>query len=306
MHLDTGALALGALPADERPAVEEHIATCESCRDELAGFRETVVRLAAVSAAAPPASLRRAVLAGVAVTAQLPPVDRSAGAPSEPPVIGRHRQPDEPAPAAGLPAAEPSAEPPAVTPDAEPAPPVPRPAGPFQVDPSRPDRPAGDPIPDNVRPLRPWYRRPAGWIAAAAAVVIVGGGLVAINQFRGPQQVAQTPEQCVATAADRTQLAPQSGQGTVLYAPSCAAVTVDVSGLPALPADRTYQLWALSEQQSVAPRSLGVLPDAASGQPQTVTQPTQPGENALAITAEPSGGSVAPTFPIVWMTELAS
>ena len=45
---------------------------------------------------------------------------------------------------------------------------------------------------------------------------------------------------------------------------------------------------------------------AATGQPQTVTQPTQPGENAVAITAEPAGGSAAPTFPIVWMTELTS
>ena len=76
MHLDTGALALGALPADERPAIEAHMDTCESCREELAGFRETVVRLAAVSAQAPPASLRRAVLAAIAVTPQLPPVDR--------------------------------------------------------------------------------------------------------------------------------------------------------------------------------------------------------------------------------------
>jgi anti-sigma-K factor RskA len=155
--------------------------------------------------------------------------------------------------------------------------------------------------------LRPWYRRPAGWIAAAAAaVILVGGGLVAVNQFRGQQQVAQTPEQCVAAAADRTELAPESGAGAVFYAPSCAAVTVDVSGLPALPDDRTYQLWALSEQETVAPRSLGVLPQAADGQSQTVTQPTQPGEVAVAVTAEPAGGSASPTFPIVWRTDLAS
>ena len=135
---------------------------------------------------------------------------------------------------------------------------------------------------------------------------ILGGGLVAINQFRGQQQVAQTPEQCVATATDRTQLTPESGPGTVFYAPSCAAVTVDVTGLPALPADRTYQLWALSEQPTTTPRSLGVLPEAAAGQSQTVTQPTQPGENAVAITAEPAGGSASPTLPIVWMTDLTS
>ena len=286
MHLDTGALALGALPADELRAIQEHIDDCDSCREELAGFRETVVRLASVAVEAPPASLRRSVLAAVAVTPQLPPVDRSAGTAADP-VLGRHRETDEPAPVE-------SAEPAGSRDDAA--------GGPADAAPNS----ASDPVPDNVRPLRPWYRRPAAWIAAAAAAVIVGGGLVAIDQFQGQEQVAQSPEQCVATATDRTQLSPESGPGTVFYAPSCAAVTVDVNGLPALPADRTYQLWALSEQSTTAPRSLGTLPVAATGQPQTVTQPTQPGENAVAITAEPAGGSAAPTFPIVWMTELTS
>jgi len=287
MHLDTGALALGALPADELPAIEDHIGTCDSCREELAGFRETVIRLAAVAAEAPPASLRQAVMAAIAVTPQLPPVDRSSGTTPQT-VVGRHRDPDPP------PAPEPG--------DPGPSHDDVRTAAETAPDHAVPDHA----VPDNVRTLRPWYRRPASWIAAAAAVVILGGGLVAINQFRGQQQVAQTPEQCVATAADRTRLTPESGPGTVFYAPSCAAVTVDVTGLPALPADHTYQLWALSGQPSTAPRSLGVLPDAASGQPQTVTQPTQPGENAVAITAEPAGGSASPTLPIVWMTDLTS
>jgi len=263
MHLDAGALALGALPPAELAAVEEHIGSCESCRTELAGFRETVVLLAAVSAETPPASLRRSVLAAIAVTPQQPPTDRPApivvtGAP----VAGRHRAPED--------------------------------AAPIEAP------------PDNVRHLRPWYRRPAAWIAAAVAAVVIGGGVVAVNQFRGQQQVAQTPEQCVAGAADRTEFAPASGQGAVTYAPSCAAVTVDVSGLPSLPDDRTYQLWALSDQPDVPPRSLGLLPQAADGGSQVVTQPTQPGEVAVAITAEPGQGSATPTPPIVWMTELTT
>jgi anti-sigma-K factor RskA len=276
MHLDAGALALGALPADELPAVEEHIDTCDSCREELAGFRETVVRLAAVAAEAPPASLRRSVLAAIAVTPQLPPIDRS-GASTEP-LVGRHREADEPPPT-------------------EPGEPAPSRDGDADV--------PGGAVPDNVRPLRPWYRRPASWIAAAAAaVVLVGGGLVAVNQFRGQQQVAQTPEQCVAAAADRTVQTPEDGHGQVIYAPSCGAVTVDVTGLPALGDDRTYQLWALSDRQQTAPRSMTLLPQAAQGQQQVVTEPTQPGEVQVAITAEPPGGSAAPTTPIVWMASL--
>ena len=106
-------------------------------------------------------------------------------------------------------------------------------------------------------------------------------------------------------ASDRSELTPANGQGVVTYAPSCGAVTVDVAGLPALPDDRTYQLWALSDQAEVAPRSLGLLPQAAAGQSQVVTQTTRPGEVAVAVTAEPGQGSASPTMPIVWMTELA-
>ena len=265
LHLDTGALALGALPGDELAAVEAHLATCESCRTELAGFRETVALLAAVSAETPPASLRRSVLAAIAVTPQLPPADRPEASPvTGEPVVGRHRVSAD------------SAGPPVET------------------------------VPDNVRPLRPWYRRPAGWIAAAVAAVVIGGGVVVVNQFRNQQQEAQTPAQCVAAAADRVELTPDDGQGAVTYAASCAALTVDVSGLPALPDDRTYQLWALSDQPDVQPRSLGLLPQAADGQQQVVTEPTQPGEVAVAVTAEPGGGSVGPTSQIVWKTDLTS
>lgn len=284
MHLDTGALALGALPPDELPAAAAHVEGCDTCREELAGFRETVVRLAAVAAQAPPASLRRSVLAAVAVTPQLPPIGGSAGG------AGRADRPAAPSrPGPGTPAPEPGA--PATGSE---------PAGPSPA-----ARPSAD-RPDNVRSLRPWYRRPAAWLAAAAAVVVLGGGLVALDRSRGPEQVAQTPQQCVAAAADRTRLTPANGQGAVDYAPSCAAVTVDVSGLPALPDDRTYQLWALSGEPSTAPRSLGLLPAAATGAPQTVTEPTRPGEVAVAITAEPAGGSATPTLPIVWTTELTS
>ena len=93
LHLDTGAMALGALPDDESEAVQAHLVTCESCSAELAGFRETVAMLAAVSAEVPPTSLRRAVMARIAVTPQLPPL-------MVPPVLQPERPADLTAPAA--------------------------------------------------------------------------------------------------------------------------------------------------------------------------------------------------------------
>lgn len=150
-----------------------------------------------------------------------------------------------------------------------------------------------------------WYRRPGALLAAAVAVLVLGGGAIfAVNQVGQHDQVAQTPEQCVAGAADQRQITPAQGSaGTVKYAPSCGAALLEVAGLPALPADRTYQLWALAGQQ---PRSLGVLPDAAAGKPQIVGAKTQSGETVVAVTAEPVGGSPQPTLPILWRATLQS
>ena len=255
LHVDMGALALGALPDEEALEAEQHVATCDSCTAELAGFRETVVLLGSVAAEAPPASLRRSVMAAIRVTPQLPPLV----APS--PVI-TSTGPAHAAPADDVPS-----------------------------------------TPSNVVPLRPWYRRPQALIAAAVAALVIGGGtVVAVNQLGGTgQQVAQTPEECVAQATDKQQLIPDTGSGTATYAASCNAVTLDVTGLPDLPSDQTYQLWALAGQ---TPRSLGLLDQASQGEPQLVTKTTNPGESVVAITAEPATGSPAPTGDIIWKKTL--
>ena len=176
-------------------------------------------------------------------------------------------------------------------------PPVAEPTGPVPSE-------SPQDLPDNVVPIRRWFRRPGALIAAAIAAVVIGGGaVVAINQAGGPgTQVAQTPEECIAQAPDKVEVAPAAGgQGTVSYAASCSAVMLDVTGLPDLPDNQTYQLWALKGDQA---RSLDVLPDASAGQPQLVTKSTEPGENAVAITVEPAGGSKTPTLPIVWQASL--
>ena len=257
LHLDTGAIALDAVPGDEVAEARSHIDTCEACSAELVGFLETAALLGAAVAETPPPSLRRSVMERIAVTAQLPPLTAPA----------RHAAPE-----------------------------------------STPVAPVSDGTSDaeNVVQLRrPWYRRASPLIAAAVAAVVIGGGAVVVvnNMQDQGQQTAQTLEQCVATASDKKVLIPDAGQGAVTFAPSCGAATLDVSGLPDLPDDQTYQLWALAGE-TVAPRSLGLLPDASAGNPQLITAETEPGENTVAITAEPAGGSSGPTLPILWMTKL--
>lgn len=96
VHLDTGARALGALPADEAAAFDAHLAGCQACADEYAEFLQTVALLASAAAQTPPPGLRDAVMRAVAVTPQLPPMpafgaqDAADGSGAIP--LGRHRR----------------------------------------------------------------------------------------------------------------------------------------------------------------------------------------------------------------------
>ncbi len=66
IHELTAGYALDALDADERAAYEAHLATCESCQQELASFWETTSALAvAASGPAPSPSLRERILSDV-------------------------------------------------------------------------------------------------------------------------------------------------------------------------------------------------------------------------------------------------
>src|SRR5207249_11713756 len=73
MHDLTAAYALDALDASEAREYEEHLATCERCRDELAHLSGAAGALAfAVESPAPPAELRSRIL--VAARAERPNV----------------------------------------------------------------------------------------------------------------------------------------------------------------------------------------------------------------------------------------
>lgn len=78
IHLLAGAYALDALPLDERAVYERHLASCEVCEAEVAGYAETAARLGVAAATIPPEDLRRRVLAAAASTRQLSPAERRA------------------------------------------------------------------------------------------------------------------------------------------------------------------------------------------------------------------------------------
>lgn len=81
LHDDAAAYALDALDAPELERFEEHLATCESCRQEVAELQDVVSGLVtAEPAPLPPPSLRASVLGAISGVEQLPPLEEPAAA----------------------------------------------------------------------------------------------------------------------------------------------------------------------------------------------------------------------------------
>jgi anti-sigma-K factor RskA len=139
----------------------------------------------------------------------------------------------------------------------------------------------------------------APWLALAASLALVAAGaLTYAIHLRGVVAESQRAA-AVLTAPDvaRVDLAGQPA------APDASArafwsrsrgVVFTGSHLPALPAGRVYQLWAVGPQ---APTSLGLLrPDTDGGVRRVYeTPPDLPKPVAFAVTIEPDGGVPAPT-----------
>ncbi|GAA4360988.1 hypothetical protein GCM10023185_27790 [Hymenobacter saemangeumensis] len=126
------------------------------------------------------------------------------------------------------------------------------------------------------------------WAATQASYQQQQGELRAIRE---QNQILRSDEfRAVALAG--TPAAP-TAKARVLYNPATRKVYVDVKNLPALPAGKQYQLWALDKGKpvdagmlaatTVAGDSLQQMKDIASAQ-------------AFAMTVEPEGGSVNPTL----------
>jgi anti-sigma-K factor RskA len=139
-------------------------------------------------------------------------------------------------------------------------------------------------------------------VAAAAVAVVLGIGLVrADNRVSGLQAAAAAHQGSTVAAALQTPGHRLVALDTTAHAQLAAFVVVPdgrgylvSSKLPRLRADQTYQLWGIVDSRPV---SLGLLGGAPSQAVFTMAGANRP--SRLSITAEPSGGSVTPTGPIV-------
>ena len=111
------------------------------------------------------------------------------------------------------------------------------------------------------------------------------------DDLRQENQVLRSDEfRTVALAGTKT--AP-AARAKVLYNPTTRKVYVDVRSLPALPAGKQYQLWALDNGKPV---DAGVLLAATATGEGIQQMKDISSAQAFAMTVEPVGGSVNPTL----------
>lgn len=79
LHELSGSYAVHALTGTELSEFEAHLHDCAQCREEVRSFREALTELDGVIEVAPPPAVRSNVLAAIAGTAQLPPIEAADG-----------------------------------------------------------------------------------------------------------------------------------------------------------------------------------------------------------------------------------
>jgi anti-sigma-K factor RskA len=138
-------------------------------------------------------------------------------------------------------------------------------------------------------------------VAAAAVAVVLGIGLVRadnnVTNLQATQGGSSSAVRAALAAPGHEVVTLDSSthahRAKVVVLPSGQGYLVS-STLPHLHDGRTYQLWAIEGNQPVSLGLLGAAPGQAAF---TMAGSTHPSH--LSITAEPAGGSMFPTGPIV-------
>ncbi|UJW29838.1 anti-sigma factor [Saccharothrix sp. AJ9571] len=143
--------------------------------------------------------------------------------------------------------------------------------------------------------------------AAAAAVVALAVGIEVGGQEvprAGVARPAVDPAGAVLTASDAATVRDPDDEGgtTVVLSRSLGKAVVLPANLPPLEAGRVYQVWLIG---SAGPHSAGVLHAGAQQRLRPIVTGLPPGTDRVGITAEPAGGSPAPTTPAVTMIALS-
>jgi hypothetical protein len=265
IHGAVGSYVVNALDRDEREEFEAHLAVCPTCTREVQEFCETAAELSLLaSATPPPAALRSSILSAISEVRPLPP------------------ELLPPEPSAEIAAAQPS--PPAAE-----------------------TVPAERPIDELA--LRRQQRRTrilsvlvAAVVAAALALGGVVYGLVQARQSQVAQQAAETELLTAPDVKTYTATMKDGGQVSFVVSRSLNRAMFVGKGLPAVGADRTYQLWTLEGQRPIPDNTV-----PGGGDRKEFFRETLGGVTGLAVSVEAAGGAQQPNpSTIQVITELAA
>lgn len=227
--LFAGGAALHALDENESATFDEHLRGCATCQAELRGFTETAALLGAASAEAPPASMRAAVMAGIAVTRQLPPelpAEAQAGTEAtEPRAIG---------------VSDPVAEP-----------------------------PLAEVVEISTRRRFGSRLLLAAAVAVVAALVAVGAVFIFNRNTNNDAEQLKQCVQTAADQHQAAAAADSVGISRVTVSASCGGAVVQLSDIPAAPSGHTYQMWVLAgtvprSVGTMLPDSNGDMPEVVA------------------------------------------
>ena len=261
--------ALHALPPDEQADFEAHLDGCADCRDEVASFEATAVRLAALADEAPPADVRANVMAMISDVRQDPPpvaddARDSAGDDAREAGGDRPRDPATTLPQVPPPAAQSASSPPAT-----------RTSGITTL--------AGR----------------LGLGLAAGLLVIAGAlGLWAADLNSQVQEREDQAQQVAAVlAADGARTIQVEGT-TLVVAPGQDRAVLASSTLTTPGASEVLQVWVIGAD---GPVSAGLIEDPTT--PKLLEVPVPQGV-LVGVTVEPAGGSEQPTSDPIWAAEV--
>jgi anti-sigma-K factor RskA len=285
VHSAVGSYVVNALDGAELDEFEAHLATCDTCSREIRGFSEATAELPLLVASSPPPSLRSSILAAIKEVQLLPPETLPAEEPApgaEPPRrTGAPRralieedqvlpeEPEEEETGAELPAVDVRTEPPAVRPVDE----------------------------LELRRARRRNRILAALVAAAMVVAVALGGWVYTLVKDRQSQVAEAARESQLYSAADVKIYPvrmvNGGRASFVVSKSLNTALFVSDNLPAVAADRQYELWTLRGQQAIRDS----LVDGGGRRKQWFTGSIS-AATAVAVTVEPTGGSNQPTPPI--------
>jgi anti-sigma factor RsiW len=233
IHESAGSYALHALDQGELTEFEAHLATCETCQDEVAELCETAVELSLLALATPPPGLRDRVMAEIQNTPQLPAED-STEAPAHPVANGSRPAPES------LRAVRSNG---------------PRRALPGTEVPDEPEQTQLQPRPQPVDELaqrrqRRRSRLLTGLVAAMLALAVGLGGVVfSLVQERQAQVASISLEQELYAAPDVTFTETDlkgGGKATFVFSEQLNRAQFIGTDLPDPGRDKRYQLWTMN------------------------------------------------------------